>query len=129
MREIEPETLRAEGILDAKRWTMLVEHSSMPDVYYLPEYAQATAEIEQAEPLALITGAPPCRILAPLLVRHASATISGSTTEWLDASTPYGYGGVLNLSDRIQPETFQYFFHQLYAWCCDRRIVCCVIRL
>jgi hypothetical protein len=129
MRETVPETLVADDGQDEKRWTTLVENSPTPDVYYLPEYARASAEIEQTKPLALIAGAPACKILAPLLVRRASAAINGSITEWLDASTPYGYGGLLNLSDRIYPETFRYFFHQLKAWCSDRRIVCCVIRL
>ena len=129
MQEIKPETLWAEDIMDAKRWSMLVGSSTTPDVYYLPEYARATAEIEQAEPIALIVGAPSSRILAPLLIRRTSGTMNGSAMEWLDASTPYGYGGLLNLSDRIHPETFHDFFHQLHGWCSDRRIVCCVIRL
>jgi hypothetical protein len=129
MRETDPETLTAEDALGAKRWTLLVQHSSAPDVYYLPEYAQATAEIEQTEPIALIAGAPSSRILAPLLIRRTSGTMNGSAIEWLDASTPYGYGGLLNLSDHIRPETFHDFFHQLHGWCSDRRIVCCVIRL
>ena len=129
MRETVPETLVADDGQDEKHWTTLVENSPTPDVYYLPEYARASAEIEQTKPLALIAGAAPCKILAPLLVRRASAAINGSITEWLDASTPYGYGGLLNLSDRIHPESFRYFFHQLKTWCTTRRIVCCVIRL
>ena len=131
MRETDLETLMAEDSLDAERWTTLVENSPAPDVYYLPEYARATAEIEMTEPLALVGGAQSCRILAPLLLRQQSATLNGSGTEWLDASTPYGYGGLLNLSasNSAHPESFHSFIDQLDAWCSQRRVVCCIIRL
>ena len=131
MQEIEPETLWAEDIVDAKRWSTLVESSPMPDVYYLPEYARATAEIELAEPLAVIAGAASARMLAPLLLRRMSAMIDGSVVEWLDASTPYGYGGLLSLSasDLVHPEHIRVFVDQLSTWCADRNVVCCVIRL
>ena len=133
MREIEPETLWAEDIVDAKRWSTLVESSPTPDVYYLPEYARATAEIELAEPLAVIAGAASARMLAPLLLRRMSAMIDGSVVEWLDASTPYGYGGLLSLSasDLIHPEHIRVFVDQQQlesTWCADRNVVCCVIR-
>jgi len=129
MQETDPETLIAADSRDEKRWAKLVEESSGPDVYYRPEYAQATAEIEETEPIALIGGAPDCQILAPLLVRRASAVVRDSSVEWLDASTPYGYGGLLNLSDSVHAKTFDYFLEQLSTWCANRRIVCCVIRL
>jgi hypothetical protein len=82
------ETLMARTPADAKRWTELVESSAMPDVYYLPEYACATAEIERALPMALIAGPTSGGILAPLLVRRMIAMVNGSSMEWLDASTP-----------------------------------------
>jgi hypothetical protein len=131
MQEIKPETLLAKDTLDAKRWTTLVESSASSDVYYLPEYARATAEIELTEPLALIAGAPSCRMLAPLLLRRNSAKANGFSTEWLDASTPYGYGGLLGLSTSplVHPEHFHCFVDQLNAWCLDRHVVCCIIRL
>ena len=131
MQEIEPETLWAENIADAKRWSTLVESSPIPDVYYLPEYARASAEMELAEPLAVIAGAASSRMLAPLLLRRMSAMIDGSVVEWLDASTPYGYGGLLSLSasDLIHPQHIRVFVDQLSTWCADRNVVCCVIRL
>jgi hypothetical protein len=126
-----PETLMAEDSPDAKRWTTLVERSPVSDVYYLPEYARATAAIESTEPLALVAGAPCCRMLAPLLLRRNSAPLNGFPTEWLDASTPYGYGGLLGLSTSpcVHPEHIRVFVDQLSAWCSDRNVVCCVIRL
>lgn len=131
MQKIEPETLRAEDILDSKRWSTLVESSPTPDVYYLPEYARATAEIELTDPVAVIGGAASARVLAPLLLRRMSAMIGGSTVQWLDANTPYGYGGLLSLSssDSVHPESFHYFVDQLNTWCSDRNVVCCIIRL
>jgi len=131
MREIEAETLWAEDIVDAKRWSTLVKSSPTPDVYYLPEYARATAEIELTEPLAVIAGGVSARMLAPLLLRRMSTMIDGSVVEWLDASTPYGYGGLLCLSpsDLVNPENIRVFVDQLSAWCSDRNVVCCVIRL
>jgi hypothetical protein len=123
------EVLYAGDNTHEKRWAALVENSPHPDVYYLPGYAQANAEIEQTEPLALITNPPSDGILAPFLVRRASAKVGDSTMEWLDASTPYGYGGLLNLSDCAHPKTVHSFFHQLNDWCADCSIVCCVIRL
>jgi hypothetical protein len=125
------ETLFASDPLDSKRWAALVENSAFPDVYYFPEYASATAEIERAEPVALIADAPPSRILAPLLIRRVSTKTDGSAMEWLDAATPYGYGGMVSL---VRPGLFDtpavhHFFEQLQEWCSNRKIVCCVIRL
>ena len=131
MQEIESETLWAEDVLDAKRWSTVVESSPAPDVYYLPEYAQATAQIELTEPLAVIAGASSARMLAPLLLRRMSARVDGSTVEWLDASTPYGYGGLLSLSASglVHRDHVHYFVDQLNTWCSDRNVVCCIIRL
>lgn len=126
-----PETLMAENGLNAKSWTTLVENSPTPDVYYLPEYARATAEIEMTEPLALVGGTASCRILAPLLLRRQTAMVRGAVKDWLDASTPYGYGGLLSLSpsDCVHSEGLRCFVDQLANWCSERHVVCCVIRL
>jgi len=126
------ETLFASDPGDVKRWTALVENSAFPDVYYLPAYACATAETERTEPVAFVAGAPSCEMLAPLLIRSMSAAkIDGSAVEWLDAATPYGYGGMLSLSTSILIDslTLNPFFEQLHEWCTSRKIICCVIRL
>lgn len=121
--------LDANAALDVKRWIALVESSSDRDVYYLPEYVRASAEIEHTEPLAMIAGSPQGWTLAPLLVRRMSAGSGDSSLEWLDAGTPYGYGGLLNPLACICEKTVALFFHQLNTWCASRKIVCCVIRL
>ena len=116
---------------DAERWRALVEASATPDVYYLPEYACATAEIEQTEAKALVAGASSSRILAPLLIRRMRGALNGSEIEWLDAATPYGYGGILSLSESggADMPALQQFFEQLQDLCSTEGIVCCVIRL
>ena len=128
MREASTETATPMQILtagdpqEAARWTALVENSALPDVYYLPEYASATAEIEQTEPVALIAGPSSSRILAPLLIRRMSAIVNDSSTEWLDAATPYGYGGLLSLSASglADAAALHLFFEQLHDWCSSR---------
>jgi hypothetical protein len=128
-RSQQADILDANAALDEKRWIALVESSSDQDVYYLPEYARASAEIEHTKPLALIAGSSQGWTLAPLLVRRISAGSGDSALEWLDAGTPYGYGGLLNAPGCVCQETIASFFHQLHAWCASRKIICCVLRL
>lgn len=125
------EVLMANDDRGAERWTALVESSATPDVYYLPEYASATAEIEKTEPLALIAGISSCRMLAPLLLRQNSAPVNAASTEWLDAATPYGYGGLVRLpaTEAFHPDHFLCFVEQLNAWCVSQQVVCCILRL
>ncbi|MCL2658894.1 MAG: GNAT family N-acetyltransferase [Acidobacteriaceae bacterium] len=129
MPEMTAETLSATNCEDAKRWRELVEASALSDVYYLPEYVSATAVIEQTEPIAVIGGSASHRIMAPLLVRCSTA--DGADYKWLDAFTPYGYGGLLNLSpsELASAATLRLFFDQLHDYCRSTGIVCCVIRL
>jgi hypothetical protein len=125
------ETLIAKDPENVRRWRTLVEESALPDVYYLPEYACATAEIEQTEAKALITGPDVNRILAPLLIRRMRVVVNGSDIDWVDAATPYGYGGMLSLSDSglADAGALHGFFEQLQIWCSVQNVVCCVIRL
>jgi Acetyltransferase (GNAT) domain len=125
------ELLAAANPADAERWSTLVFNSPTPDVYYLPEYARATAEIEHSEPVAVVAGADSCRFLAPFLVRRMSAIAEDSMLEWTDAASPYGYGGLL-LPARCGPanaDDFRCFLDDLQNWCDGRNIVCCVLRL
>ena len=127
MAELAGETLIAEDAKDARRWTALVERSASPDVYYLPEYACASAEIEETEAKGFIGGPALNGFLAPLLIRR----LSGSGMEWSDAASPYGYGGMLTLADSGGGDqvALRCFFAQLREWCLSEGIVCCVIRL
>ena len=131
MAEAGPEILIAKEPEDSTRWTALVEASALPDVYYLPAYACATAEIEKTEAKALIAGPASRLILAPLLVRRMRTEGNGAVVDWVDAATPYGYGGMLSLSDsgRTDSGALRCFFEHLQTWCSRQGVVCCVIRL
>jgi hypothetical protein len=127
MPKTEIEILLVEN---AERWSALVLDAPAPDVYYLPAYAQAASEIEHAEPVAIIAGQDSCKFLAPLLLRSGSAIVSGSTMNWTDASTPYGYGGLLPLSSSApDAHSIHCFLEDLRNWCSHRDAVCCVLRL
>jgi len=130
MQKTTVETLHATNLADAERWSRLVSDAPTPDAYYLPAYAEATSEIEHSEPVAIIAG-PESRLLAPLLVRRMSAVVNGTRIDWADACSPYGYGGLLNLSgsEHINSESLQCFFEDLLCWCSSQNIVCCVLRM
>jgi hypothetical protein len=130
MRETAAEKLIAMDPFDAKRWIALVESSGLPDGYYLPENAYATAEIKRTEPVARMSDPSSRRMLAPVLLRHLSTTTNGSRMQRLNAATPYGYGSFLRLSpsDPVHTAAFPCFFEQLHDWCSERGVVCCVIR-
>lgn len=126
------ETLLATDAADAERWDASVRSAADPDVYYLPAYVRATAELECSEPFAVIAGTDPHKILAPLLVRNMSACIDGSEVEWKDACSPYGYGGLLSLSSdsgKVEAKVLENFIAGLDSWCRERNLVCCVLRL
>jgi len=125
------EMLAAASPEDAERWSALVSRSPMPDVYYLPAYAQAASEIEHAEPVAIVAGTDSSKFLAPLLLRRMSAVMNNSRIDWTDASSPYGYGGLLSLSSShpTDPRGPRCFLDDLRSWCSDRDLVCCVLRL
>jgi hypothetical protein len=125
------EMLLATNPADAKRWSTLVGTSEIPDVYYLPEYVRAASAIEHSEPVAIVAGSDACRILAPLLIRHMSAGANDSRVEWVDACSPYGYGGLLNLSskEKVDARDLHCFLENLHNWCSEQHLVCCVLRL
>ena len=124
------ETLDAANPADAERWNTLVSNSPIPDAYYLPAYARANSEIEHSEAVALVAGPNSGKFLAPLLVRRMSAVVKGSRIDWIDGSSPYGYGGLLQFSNQpADARDLLRFFDDLHNWCSDRDVVCCVLRL
>jgi len=123
--------LNANDVLDAERWKAWVEHSAWDDAYYLPQYACATATLEQTDPIAVVGGLSSSKILAPLLIRRLSVSANGTSMSWLDAASPYGYGGQLSLSASglADVAALRAFFNELHDWCSSQGIVCCVMRL
>jgi hypothetical protein len=131
MQETALEVLTASNPADTERWDTLVNRSPTPDAYYLPAYAWATSAIEHSDPVAIIAGRESSRFLAPLLIRPMSAVVNGCRIDWADATSPYGYGGLLPLSGSRPTEEhdLRYFLDDLRDWCSDRDVVCCVLRL
>jgi Acetyltransferase (GNAT) domain len=116
---------------EVHRWATLVQKSLARDVYYLPAYVQASTEMEQSDPVAVVGGSHPCTIFAPLLIRRMSVVDERSRTEWKDACSPYGYGGLLGLSTtgKVDQHDVRSFLEDLQNWCSENRLVCCVLRL
>jgi hypothetical protein len=111
----------------ATRWDELVARSPQSDVYSRAAYALASAELEQSQPLGLIISSSNRRYLLPMLLRPISSPDGQS---WSDASTPYGYGGVVCPSPDSEvtlPDVVD-FFQRLRAWCTTRKLVSCVLR-
>jgi hypothetical protein len=128
-------SLRSTGILEirlnepaaATHWDELVARSPRSDVYYRAAYALAASELEQSEPLGLIISSRNRQYLLPMLLRPISSPDGQS---WSDASTPYGYGGVLCCSPDSEiaiPDVVD-FFQELLGWCATRQLVSCVLR-
>jgi len=70
--DIQVETLLAANPADAERWNTFVANSPTPDVYYLPAYAEAAAEIDPAEPGAVVAGRVSGTFLTPRRLRGRS---------------------------------------------------------
>ena len=85
----------------AMHWDELVARSPQSDVYYRAAYAtkSAAAQLEHSEPLGLIISSRNWQYLLPMLLRPISSPDGQS---WSDASTPYGYGGVLRSQPRFR---------------------------
>jgi hypothetical protein len=109
----------------AAHWDELVAGSPQPDVYYRAAYVLASAELEHSQPLGLVMHSSDRRYLLPMLLRRIS---SPDGEAWTDASTPYGYGGVLSLDSEVKLQDAVDFFEGLRSWCTTRKLVSCVLR-
>ena len=111
----------------AARWDEFVRRSPDSDIYHRAAYVLASAELEQSQPLGLIISLKNQQYLLPMLVRPIPGANGQS---WFDASTPYGYGGVicLGLDSGVASPNGAALFHCLHKWCTTRKLVCCVLR-
>ena len=118
---------RLDDSLEAARWDELVACSPNADVYHRAAYVLASAELERSQPLGLMISLGSRRFLVPTLLRPITG-LDGQS--WTDASTPYGYGGVLCLtvdSEGKVPDVVD-LFQALRDWCATRKLVSCVLR-
>lgn len=107
----------------AARWDELVSRSPQADVYHGSTYVVATAEVERSEPLGIVVTTENQQYFLPMLLRR----IVGPTGEnWVDACTPYGYGGVICLKAEASSPTD--LILALKNWSDSRNLVCCVLR-
>ena len=79
---------------DIRTWDDIVDRSPVPDVYYRPAYLRAYALTGHGRPLGVVIRSGSAKVLFPLLVRQLD--VGGATVQ--DAVTPYGYGGMLQIS-------------------------------
>lgn len=117
--------IRLDEAGGAGRWDELVRKSPSFDVYHRAAYVLATGDVEKSEAFGVVISCNDQQYLLPMLLRP----IPGPDGQfWLDASTPYGYGGVITLGSSATPPVGSDLFHQLREWCCDRNLVACVLR-
>lgn len=105
------------------RWTDLLRIFPY-DVYQTPEYAEFSAKHEGGEPMAFYAEANGYRSLIPLLVRAVPQVETG----WRDASSPYGYPGVIGTPE-ASPEDLRAALFQFQDACREANIVSAFIRL
>jgi hypothetical protein len=93
--------VRARGD-GARAWRDALERLPRRDVYWLPEYAAAYEDIGEGEAAAFIGRRAEDLVIHPVIVRDVTALdwarplrAEAGAKRWLDAVTPYGYGGPL----------------------------------
>lgn len=74
------------------------------DVYHLPRYVELAARMESGEPLAYFAGDGVHKMLMPLMIREVPSWSAGNGRTLYDASSPYGYPGLL-VTGREEPGT------------------------
>lgn len=113
--------IRLSELDEATRWDELVSRSQEADVYHRAAYTVAMAEVEHSEPIGLVVTTDNQQFILPMLLRP----IVGPEDKNWDASTPYGYGGVICLHPGPNPADL---FQGLETWLASRNLVCCVLR-
>lgn len=114
-----------DGADNAARWDELARRSPQFDIYQSAAYVLATAELERSQTIGLIITYNNQRYLLPVLVRPI---VGPEGRSWLDASTAYGYGGVICLDPGPAASVAADLFHFLRKWCANRTLVSCVLR-
>lgn len=102
---------------DDPRWDGLVDAAPTPDVYFRPGYCRAYEAAEEGRIVAVRTET----ALFPLLLRKLPFGEDG-----FDAATPYGYGGILPLTEDADLVTD---VRQLRDWCATNGVVSALLRL
>ena len=123
--------LAASDPHDRSRWNDIADHAPISDVYYRSGYACASEAAGHGKAIGLLLATQRIRVLMPLLVRPLSDLPFATGEPGFDAATPYGYGGLLPLSEIERPaeDDVHALLDLLRQWCRDAGIVSCLIRL
>ena len=103
----------------------------LPDVYFLPGYAQVYEVIGEGRAIAFHLRDGDREGLEVMMVRPVDGLpfLHGKQTGWKDASSVYGYGGPLFNEPAVGDTGFQAeFFAALAHWCRVERVVCRFVR-
>jgi hypothetical protein len=116
---------------DSSLWDELVDRAPIPDVYYRPGYALANEVVDHGKAIALHLTDGNIEVLIPLLLRALSDLPFAAGRPGFDAVTPYGYGGLVLLSERRQPSDSDVhaLLNALQHWCTECSVISCHIRL
>jgi hypothetical protein len=125
------QVLHAADSSDLSKWDQLLNLAPASDVYYRPGYSLAYEIAGHGKAIAVILTADHGQVLMPLLVQRLSKLPFAQREPGFDAITPYGYGGLLPLSEKERWCEFE--AHELmYAirrWCRESDVISCHIRL
>jgi hypothetical protein len=123
--------LHAADSSDISGWDQLLNLAPVSDVYYRPGYALAYEAAGHGKAIAVILTSDHGQVLMPLLLQRLSDLPFGKSEPGFDAITPYGYGGLLPLSEkerRCESEAHA-LMDAIRRWCRESDVVCCHIRL
>ncbi len=113
--------LAASDPHDRSRWDDIVDHAPISDVYYRSGYACASEAAGHGKAIGLLLAAQRIQVLVPLLLRPLSDLPFAAGEPGFDAATPYGYGGLLPLSEMERPAEADVnsLLDVLQQWCRD----------
>jgi len=123
MPVIDVQEIRLSTPEERERWDNLVSCCAQADVYHRASYIIATAEVERSQALGIVVTTNGQQYFLPMLLRPI---VGPNGENWIDACTPYGYGGVICLN--AEPSNPADLLPALKQWCASRNLVCCVLR-
>jgi hypothetical protein len=127
----QPSVLSAGDSCDLSQWDRLVDQGPISDVYYHPGHARAHEAAGHGKAIGLILVPDHVQVVLPLLLRPLSDLPFAQGEPGFDAATPYGYGGLLPLSEmeRLAETDGHALLDALRQWCRDPGVLSCRIRL
>ena len=123
------EVLDLESTADRQRWEELVEEAPTPDIYYRPGYVDACRVAENGRVVGLLVRTHTNSFLIPILLKKIP-DLGDADDSGYDGITPYGYGGILPISNNlVTADSAALLVNELRNWCLASQVVSCLIRL